>query len=82
MLARLRLPNVILDRTVMSKDDAERIMRQHTPADSIRFLKSLLFYGVASPHAVEQLSLRVARDDPFANLRQAFPVGQAFQQDG
>ena len=33
MLARLRLPNVILDRTVVSKDDAERIMRQHTPAD-------------------------------------------------
>ena len=33
MLARLRLPNVILDRTVISKDDTERIMRQHTPAD-------------------------------------------------
>ena len=32
-LARLRLPNLILDRTVVSKDDTERIMRQRTPAD-------------------------------------------------
>ena len=33
VLARLKLPHIILDRTAVSNEDTELIMRQHTPAD-------------------------------------------------
>lgn len=59
MLARLRVPNIILDRTVISNGDTELIMRQRTPADMggdvhpLRALKRTRLAGVLADRGYE-----------------------------